>query len=111
MDLSVKQTNQDGLSSTFVPQKGSRVYIPAIQAVQVFTIPSDMFGTFQVVVFNNIWLLTPDVMDVVEAPNLGEEPTKCFVVGLTKVDGTGPVVSPLYHCAWLLEVRLGMREG
>lgn len=79
--------------------------------MHVATIPSDMFGTFQVVVFNNPGVLTPDVMDIVEAPNLGEEPTKCLIVGLTKVDGTGPVVSPLYHCARLLEVWLDIREG
>lgn len=46
-------------------------------------------------------VLTPDVMNVVQAANLREEPAKRLVVGLAEVDCPRPVVAPLNHSARL----------
>lgn len=49
--------------------------------------------------------LTPNVMHIVQATDLREEPSKCFVVVLAIVDGPRPVVAPLDHGARLQSVR------
>lgn len=49
--------------------------------------------------------LTPNVMDVVETSNLGEESGKGFIVAGPVRDGAGPVVGPLDHRARLQSVR------
>lgn len=49
--------------------------------------------------------LTPDVMDVVQPADLGEEPGERLVVLLTEADRARPVVAPLDHRARLQPVR------
>jgi len=49
-------------------------------------------------------LVTPNMVDVVEASDLGEEAPERFVVALAERDGARPVVSPLDHRARLEEI-------
>ena len=53
-------------------------------------------------------VLTPDVMDIVQAADLREKPGKRFIVSLAEVDCSWPVVAPLNHGARLGKV-LSMR--
>jgi len=49
-------------------------------------------------------LIAPNVVDVVEASDLGEESPERFIVALAERDGARPVVSPLDHRARLEEI-------
>jgi len=52
-----------------------------------------------------IRFVAPDVMNVVQAPDLREETGIGFVLVLPKVDCTRPVVAPFDHGAWLEAIR------
>lgn len=49
--------------------------------------------------------LTPNVMNVVQSTDLRKESSKCFIVILPVINGTGPVIAPFYHRPWFQRVR------
>ena len=48
--------------------------------------------------------LTPNVMNVVQSSDLGEESPKGLIVVLSKINGPCPIVSPFNHRPWLESV-------
>lgn len=43
-------------------------------------------------------LLTPNVMNIVQSSNLWEKSRKSFIIVLSKIDSSCPIVSPFNHC-------------
>ncbi len=41
--------------------------------------------------------LTPNMMNIVKSTNLGEKSGKSFIIFLTEVDGSSPIVTPFNH--------------
>lgn len=48
---------------------------------------------------------TPNMMNIVQSTDLRKEAGECFVIRLTEIDGTRPIVAPFDHRARLQTVR------
>lgn len=45
-------------------------------------------------------LVSPEMVHHIELPNLGEEPSNCFITVLSEANGTSPVIAPFNHSSW-----------
>lgn len=45
-------------------------------------------------------LVSPKMVHHIELPNLGEEPSNCFITVLSEANGSSPVIAPFNHSSW-----------